>query len=72
MKLLVKYRYRHTDPVTGLRVETRHHLTPEAAGASDMIDAEAIEETRDQRYVKDNPNAHGFGPLIPYSLMTSQ
>ena len=62
MKLQVKHRYRHTDPATGERIETRHHMTAEAAGASDMVDAEAIEETREERYVKDNPNAHGFGP----------
>ena len=62
MKLLVKHRYRHTDPATGERVETRHHMTAEAAAASDMVDAEPVAESREERYVKDNPNAHGFGP----------
>ena len=62
MKLLIKHRYRHTDPASGQRVETRHHMTAEAAAASEMVDAELIAETRDARYVSDNPNAHQFGP----------
>ncbi len=62
MNLLIKHRYRHTDPATGQRVETRHHMTAEAAAASAMIDPEAIAETREARYVSDNPNAHQFGP----------
>jgi len=62
MKLLIKHRYRYSDPVTGERLETRHRMTAEAANASSMIDAEPIEETREQRYVSDNPNAHPFGP----------
>jgi hypothetical protein len=62
MKLLIKHRYRHSDPVTGQRVETPHHMTAEAANASSMVDAEPIAETRQQRYVSDNPNAHQFGP----------
>jgi hypothetical protein len=62
MKLQVKYRYLHTDPATGQRVETRHRMTPEAAAASEMIDAEPVEASREQRYVPDNPNAHQFGP----------
>ena len=62
MKLLVKHRYTHTDPVTGQRIETRHRMTAEAAAASDMIDAEPIEATREARYVQDNPNANPFGP----------
>ena len=62
MKLIVKHRYRHTDPATGERLETRHRMTAEAAAASDMVDAELIADTREERYVKDNPNAHGFGP----------
>ena len=62
MKLIVKHRYRHTDPASGERIETRHRMTAEAAAASDMVDAELIADTREERYVKDNPNAHGFGP----------
>ena len=62
MKLLIKHRYRHTDLATGQRVETRHRMTAEAAAASDMVDAEPIAETREARYVSDNPNAHQFGP----------
>ena len=62
MKLLIKHRYRYTDPDTGQRVETRHRMTAEAAMASPMIDPEAIEESREERYVPDNPNAHQFGP----------
>ena len=62
MKLLIKHRYSHADPATGRRVETRHHLTAEAAAASEMIDVEPIVATRQERYVPDNPNAHQFGP----------
>jgi hypothetical protein len=62
MHLLIKHRYRHTDPESGLRVETRHRMTAEAAAASSMIDPELIPESREQRYVPDNPNDPQFGP----------
>ncbi len=64
MKLLIKHRYRHTDPETGQRIETRHHMTEEAAAASTLIDPELIAESRQQRYVSDNPNDPQFGPLF--------
>lgn len=62
MQLVVKHRYRHTDPESGLRVETRHRMTAEAAAASSMVDPELIPESREQRYVPDNPNDPQFGP----------
>ena len=64
VKLVIKHRYRHTAPDTGLRVETRHRMTAEAAAASTMIDPEPIAESREQRYVPDNPNDPQFGPLF--------
>jgi len=62
VKLLIKHRYRHTDPDTGQRVETRHHMTAESAAASPMIDPEPIVESREALYVPDNPNDPQFGP----------
>lgn len=62
MRLQIKHRYRHTDPDTGARVETRHHMTAEAAAASAMIDPELIADSRQQRYMPDNPNDPQFGP----------
>lgn len=62
MKLLIKHRYRHTDPDTGQWVETRHRMTAESAAASTMIDPEPIAESREELYVPDNPNDPRFGP----------
>jgi hypothetical protein len=62
VKLLIKHRYRYTDPDTGVRVETRHRMTAEAAAASAMIDPELIAESREAVYVPDNPNENQFGP----------
>lgn len=62
MKLQIKHRYRHTDPDTGQRIETRHRMTAEAAAASPMIDPEPIAESREALYVPDNPNDPQFGP----------
>jgi hypothetical protein len=62
VKLVIKHRYRHTDPDTGMRVETRHRMTAEAAAASAMIDPELIAESREERYVQENPNQPQFGP----------
>ena len=56
LRLVVKHRYFHTDPVEGIRVSTRHHLTAQAAAASPMVDAVAIPESREERYVAENPN----------------
>jgi hypothetical protein len=61
LKLLIKRRYRHTDPDTGERLETRHHPTAEAA-ASPLIDLEPIVESHEALYVSDNPNDPPFGP----------
>ena len=55
--LVIKHRYSHTDPADGSRVSTRHHMTAAAAAASEMIDAQAIVESREERYVAENPNA---------------
>lgn len=56
-RLVVKHRYCHTDPVDGSRISTRHHMTAAAAAASEMLDAEAIADSREERYVAENPNA---------------
>ena len=56
-KLVVKHRYSHTDPVDGTRVSTRHHTTAAAAAASPMVDAVAIADSREERYVPENPSA---------------
>ena len=64
VKLVIRYRYRHTDSDSGARVETRHRMTAEAAAASAMIDPELIVESREERYVSENPNEPQFGPYF--------
>ena len=60
MKLLVKHRYTYLNSDTGERVETRFHMTAEAAAASRMFKAEVIPETREDHYVSDDPDANRF------------
>ncbi len=57
LRLVVKHRTSHTDPLDGRRISTRHRMTAAAALASEMIDAVAIAGSREERYVADNPNA---------------
>lgn len=60
MKLLVKHRYTYINADTGERVETRFHMTAEAAIASKMLKATLIPETREEHYVSDSPVANRF------------
>ena len=60
MKLLVKHRYSYINADTGQRVETRFHMTAEAATAAKMLKATLIPETREEHYVSDSPVANRF------------
>lgn len=57
MKLLVKHRYSYINADTGQRVETRFHMTAEAAIASKMLKAALIPETREEHCVPDGADA---------------
>lgn len=58
MKLLVKHRYSYINAETGQRVETRFHMTAEAAIASKMLKAALIPETREEHFVSDEPDGN--------------
>jgi hypothetical protein len=54
MKLLVKHRYSHVDADTGEKLETRFHMTAEAAATSKMVKPQLIAESREEHYLSDS------------------
>lgn len=60
MKMLVKHRYSYINADTGQRMETRFHMTAEAAVASKMFKAQILPETREEHFVSDAPDTNRF------------
>lgn len=60
MKLLVKHRYSYINADTGERVETRFHMTAEAAAGAKMQKAVLIPETREEHFIADVPDTNRF------------
>ncbi len=60
MKILIKHRYSYINAETGQRMETRFHMTAEAAVASKMLKAQILPETREEHFVSDAPDTNRF------------
>lgn len=54
MKVLILYRWKHTDPLSGKQVKTTYLLSEENAFAR-LIDPEPIQHTLERRSVPDSP-----------------